>query len=339
MVRAAQQEFSNAGLFGALWICFFLGMLYYAYSSDFDPSLMIKALGWCRFCAPWSQGALGGWESFLVQLKYFGYLLPSLTVLIAHRRGWLRPHAIVGVTLSLIFVAFLAQEGGRRVIGVTLGAALITWLLMQRRLKPKFLVGGLVGAIIVLVSMELMLHSRQYGFGSSEQTNIEGEGLVHVDDNFLRLSQIMHLIPDEQPHAGLQQVFYLVALPIPRVFWEGKPSDPGYSLADMLEIKNVSLTASIIGDLYAMYGLISVFIGGFLIGCIAKMWNKILAIPGSSKTIAYSLGVMVLVVGLRSLQDLVLMSYGVIAWLALLKLLRPARPEQSRNPASHRVPS
>src|SRR5262249_6092417 len=207
------------------------------------------------------------------------------------------------------------------------------------RLKPRVLVGGLVGAILVLASMELMLHSRQYGFGSSEEANIEGEGLVHVDDNFLRLSQIMHLIPDEQPHVGRQQLFYLMALPIPRVFWEGKPTDPGYNLAEMLEIPNVSLTASIIGDLYATYGLICVFIGGFLIGSIGKMWNKILTLSGSSKTMAYSLGVMVLVVGLRSLQDLVLMSYGVAAWLALVKLLRPVRPERSRKPASHRVPS
>ena len=105
-------------------------MFYYAYSSDFDPSLMIAALGWCRFCAPWSTGTFGGWDAFFVNLKYFGYVLPSLTVLLAHREGWVRPKAIVSAILSLIFVVFLAQEGGRRVIGVTVGAGIITWLLL-----------------------------------------------------------------------------------------------------------------------------------------------------------------------------------------------------------------
>ena len=80
-----------------------------------------------------------------MHLKYFGYVLPSLTVLLAHREGWVRPKAIVSTILSIIMVVFLAQEGGRRVIGVIVGAALITWLLLQGRLRPKFLIGGLIG--------------------------------------------------------------------------------------------------------------------------------------------------------------------------------------------------
>ena len=85
---------------------------------------MIEALGWCRFCAPWSAGTFGGWEAFVEKLQYFGYVLPSLTVLLAHREGWIRPKTILSTILSIIFILYLAQGGGRRVIGVTVGAAL-----------------------------------------------------------------------------------------------------------------------------------------------------------------------------------------------------------------------
>ena len=101
VLRAVRQPLNNRGLFRALWMAFFLGMFNYAFSSDFDPARMIEGLGACRFCAPWSRGALGGGvEVFFEHLKYFGYVLPSLTVLIAHREGWFRPRPILGTIMS-----------------------------------------------------------------------------------------------------------------------------------------------------------------------------------------------------------------------------------------------
>ena len=327
VLGAAKQEFSSTGLFRAVWLCFFLGMFYFAYSSNFDPSLMLDALGLCRFCAPWSTGAFGGLEAFFVNLKYFGFVLPSLTVLLAHREGWVRPKAIVSAILSIIFTAFLAQEGGRRVLGVVVGAALIIWLLLQVRVRLKVIFGALTVVTILLVSMEVMLKDRQHGFSASEQTSnySESRALVHVDDNFLRLSQIIHFIPDVQPYVGLQPLFYAAVLPVPRVLWPGKPSDPGYNLTEMLGWSDVSLSTSIIGELYAMYGLIVVFLGGLVFGRIANMWNKILALPGKGKSMMYGLGVMMLFAGLRSMLDLVFMSYGLLAWLVTARLLPRAR--------------
>ena len=327
VLRAAKQQFSSAGLFRAVWMTFFLGMFYFAYSSDFDPSIMIAALGWCRFCAPWSTGSFGGWNAFFAHLQYFGYVLPSLTVLLAHRQGWMRPKAMVGTILSIILVVFLAQGGSRRIIGVIVGGALITWLLLQARLRPKFLVGGLIGAIFLLVFMDLMAQYRNFGFDyqASDLSSDDSNSLVRVDDNFLRLSQVVHFIPDVQNYVDLQPLYHALSLPIPRVLWPDKPSGPGYSLNDLLGNTGASLTNSIIGELYAMHGLIVVFIGGLIYGRIANMWNKVLAVPGESKSIFYGFGVMVLFVGLRSMQDLVLMSYGLLAWLIITKLLPSTR--------------
>jgi hypothetical protein len=324
VLRAAKQQFSSAMLFRAVWMSFFLGMFYFAYSSDFDPSIMIAALGWCRFCAPWSTGSFGGWNAFLVHLQYFGYLLPSLTVLLAHREGWLRPRPIVSTILSIIMVGFFAQAGSRRIIGVIVGGALMTWLLSQVRLRPKFLAGGFIGVIFLLVAMELMAQYREFGF-ANQVSNSNSVLSVRVDDNFLRLSQTVHLFPDVVAYVELQPLIHALSLPIPRVLWPGKPSDPGYDLTELTGEMGASLTSSIIGELYAMHGLIVVFIGGLIFGRIANMWNKLLALPGVSKFMIYGFGVMVLVAGLRAMQDLVLMSYGLLAWLVIVKLLPSTR--------------
>jgi hypothetical protein len=328
VVRAAAQQFSTRQLFSAVWVAFVLGIFWFAYSSNFDPWLMITALGWCRFCAPWSTGVLGGAESFLVNLRYFGYILPTLTVLLAHQVGWLRAKTIVCAILSLVFVAFLAQEGGRRVIGVTGGAALIAWMLLQRRIKLKFLIGGLFGVAVVLVAMEKMLEYRGSGFNAAGSNLTREEG-IHVDDNFVRLAQLIDLIPRVQPYADLEPLTYFATLPIPRFFWPGKPTGPGYDLTRLLGEKDVTLTTSIIGELYAMHGVVVIFMGGFVIGRLAKMWNKIADLPGAGRTLVYSLGVMVLFAGLRSMADLVIMSYGLLAWLVIAKWTRRKRSAAS----------
>jgi hypothetical protein len=329
VVRAAKQQFSTRQLFRAVWLAFLLGIFWFAYSSNFDPWLMIGSLGVCRFCAPWSTAAFGGAESFLVNLRYFGYILPTLTVLLAHQVGWLRAKTIVCAILSLVFVAFLAQEGGRRVIGVTGGAAMVAWMLLQGRIKLKFLIGGLFGVAVLLVAMEKMLEYRGSGFYGVGSTLEAGEEGIHVDDNFVRLAQLIDLIPRVQPYADLEPLIYFTTLPIPRFFWPGKPIGPGYNLTSLLGEKDVTLTTSIIGELYAMHGIVVIFMGGFVIGRLANMWNKIAALPGAGKILVYSFGVMVLFAGLRSMQDLVIMSYGLLGWLVIARWLGRKRSAAS----------
>jgi hypothetical protein len=222
-------------------------------------------------------------------------------------------------------VLFLAQAGARRIIGVVVGAALLTWLLLQGRLRPKFLIGGLIGVTVLLVFMELMAQYRNAGFES--EASSESNVLVRVDDNFLRVSQIVHFIPDVQAYVGFQPVYYALSLPVPRALWPDKPSDPGYNLTELLGGRGVGLSTSLIGELYAMYGLIVVFIGGLIFGRIANMWNKILDVPGADKSIIYSLGTMALFAGLRSMQELVIMSYGLLGWLVIARLLPGNRSE------------
>jgi hypothetical protein len=329
VLRAAKQPLNTKNLFAAAVLTFCLGMFNFAFTSGFDPSVMIDGLSACRFCAPWSRGAFGGTDAFAEHLQYFGYVLPSLTVMIAQQSNWLRVRTVVVATMSGVMMAFLAQGGGRRVIGVMVGAALIAWMLFQARIKARVIIGGLVVVACLLFGMEEMLRYRSTGFGG-ESASLAQEAEIsrlHVDDNFLRLSQIVHLFPDIQPYANLQPLLYAVVRPIPRVLWEGKPSDPGYDFTTLVGQSGLSMSQSMVGELYAMRGLLAVMIGGLFFGRLANMWNKLLLVQGgAARPMTYGLGVMVAFAALRSMQEMVLMSYGLLGWFVIARLL----PNSSR---------
>ncbi len=331
VLRAAKQPLSTKSLFAAAILTFCLGMFNFAFTSGFDPSVMIDGLAACRFCAPWSRGIFGGTDAFAEHLKYFGYVLPSLTVMIAQQSNWVRVRTVVVATMSGVMMIFLAQEGGRRNIGVLVGAALITWMLFQAQLKARVVIGGLVGVACLLYGMEEMLRYRSTGFGDeSARLPQEAEIFLHVDDNFLRLSQVVQLFPDVQPYANLQPLLYALAKPIPRVLWEGKPSDPGYEFTTLVGETGVTLSHTIVGELYAMRGLLAVMIGGLFFGRLANMWNKLLLIQGgAARPMTYGLGVMVAIAALRSMQDMVIMSYGLLGWFVIARLL----PQPEAAPA------
>ena len=49
---------------------------------------------------------------------------------------------------------------------------------------------------------------------------------IRVDDNFLRMGQIVEAIPGTYAYTGFHWLLYVVVRPVPRVFWPEKPVDP-----------------------------------------------------------------------------------------------------------------
>jgi oligosaccharide repeat unit polymerase len=303
-------------------VCFLLGMFNFAYATNFNIAEMFSYIGEQRWAAPWGRAQLGGWDAFLDQMQYFGYVLPSLTALLIARRGFTL-QAWFSVVLSGIMVTFLAQGGGRRIIGVTVGAAIIVWIQAQSSLSVRRLTLAAAAALGLLAGMQFMLNIRTVGY---EEFAFSGESeydYLHVDDNFLRLSQVIQIVPAEHAHVGFQQLTFTLVRPVPRVFWPGKPVDPGFDLPAIVGMKGVSLSTSIIGEWYLSFGWLAVVVGGWLHGRLAKTVNVLRENPAyHTNPIVYGLAVMVLVSGMRSMLELVLMSYALVAWWAANRLTR-----------------
>ena len=303
-------------------VCLVLGMFNFAYAVDFDLPRMFGYLGESRWAAPWGRGQLGGWNSFLDQMQYFGYVLPSLTALLIARRGFNFGSAM-SVVASGIMLAFLSQGGGRRIIGVTVGAAIIVWIQAQRELKVRRLLMAAGAAVGLLTAMQFMLNIRSAGY---EDFLFRGESdydYLHVDDNFLRLAQVIQIVPAEHPYVEFQQLSFTLVRPVPRVFWPGKPVDAGFDLPSVVGMKGVSLSTSIIGEWYLSFGWLAVVFGAWLHGRLARSANTLREKEEyRTNPIVYGLAVMVLVSGMRSMQDLVIMSYALVAWWGANRLTR-----------------
>ena len=302
-------------------VSFLLGMLNYMYAVDFNLVQMFSYLGGNRWSAPWARGELGGWDAFLDHAQYFGYVLPSLAALVIVRRGWFKWESWLTIGAAVIMVLFLAQGGGRRVVGVTVGAAILVWVLSQPKLDLRKMLAVAVATFGLLSMMQFMLEIRSEGYENYTASSKRLEYL-HVDDNFLRLAQIIDIVPAEHPYVYLKQIGYALVRPIPRIFWEGKPTDPGFDLADTLGLKGVSLSSSIVGEWYLCFGWVAVILGGWLHGRLACAVNGLLEGKlAANNPIVFGLAVMVLVAGVRSMLDLVVMSYAVLAWYGVAWLI------------------
>ena len=308
-------------------ICFVLGMLNFAYAVNFDIPEMFSYLGANRWSAPWARGQLGGWGSFIDQMPYFGYVLPSLTALLIAKQGLAKPTTLMSIACSIIMLLFLSQGGGRRLIGVTCGAALLVWIQAHPGMRLKNIVVLVIGAIALAWASQFMLNIRAGGIEAFRERGSSYDYL-HVDDNFLRLSQVIDLMPKEYPFVGPGQVVFALVRPVPRVLWPNKPVDSGFDLARAVGLRGVSLSSSIIAEWYMGWGWIAVFIGGWIHGRLAKAANT-LREQGRlhHNPIVYALAVMVLVAGMRSMLDLIIMSYALVAWWGVNRFLsRRAAP-------------
>jgi hypothetical protein len=102
----------------------------------------------------------------------------------------------------------------------------------------------------------------------------------------------------------------------------------------MVGVEGASLSSSILGEWYLVSGWPAVIFGGWFYGRLASAVNALIegARSASLNSVVYSISVMVLVAGLRSMQDLVVMSYAVLAWYAVTWLIpRRAIPFERRD--------
>ncbi len=340
-IRSVSQEFSLNTYFALAIACFAIGMLNFAIACNFNVSEMVYYLGQERWAAPWGRGQLGGWDAFLDHLQYFGYLLPILTVVIARRAGLRSPRTLICIAMSIVMTLFLAQSGSRRVIGVVAGMALVLWVLDQQRLRIKHLFTTAFAILALLLTLQIMLEYRNVGLGAlfgntdvsmssrKEKSQLLEVEHLRVDDNFYRLCQIIQLIPQSHGYVYHKYLVYVLVRPVPRVFWPEKPVDPGFDLPTALGVEGVSFSYSVIGELYMSLGLFGIALGGWFYGRVAAMASGLLKrVTTQGALVIYSIVVMALFSGMRSILELILVSYVVLAWVGLSQLfikLRQAR--------------
>ena len=115
----------------------------------------------------------------------------------------------------------------------------------------------------LLTAMQFMLNIRGQGY---QEFAFRGESeydYLHVDDNYLRLAQVIQIVPAELPYWNTGRSVHGRPSGSARVL-PGKPVDPVFDLPAIVGIKGVSLSTSIIGEWYITFGWIAVLLGAWL---------------------------------------------------------------------------
>lgn len=330
--QTAKLEFSSTAWFVAGAVAFTLALLRFAIPADFDFAEMFAALGRGRWEAPWTRGELGGADAILDHFSYSGFLLPPIAVLLARRAGWRDGRTVALIIMTVVISLFLSQGGGRRITGVLFCSAAALWFLSEPKVRPPTLIILALSGVCLIVVLEFLLDYRNVGWHAylDPQTRAEiqdakqdEQAIIRVDDNFYRLAQITSIFPEAEPFVTWRYPLWILARPVPRCLWPSKPLDPGFNLADLVEVQGASLSASTIGELYAAGGLLAAFLGGMLFGLISGILARLLdESANESALLIYSIGLLALFAGMRSMIELLLMSYGIVAWIVIARFMQ-----------------
>ena len=319
LIALASRSYSSLTMLKMALACWTIAMVGYFAASGYSITVMIEGLGAGRWGSPWARGSLGDWTAFRDFLSYFGYPLPTFAVFIRLReKSWFDLKVVAALFCAATFLPFPAQGGGRRVIVVILGSALVTWLCAHRiNLKVRHYAALAAISLLSVIGLEIMLAQRNEGLQTITYKKDDFTGL-HVDNNFDTLSSTLQIFPEDADYLYHKYIWYTIVRPIPRILWEGKPVSGGFDLAAYRGWRGVSLANTIVGELYMSFGWIAIVLGGILLGRLASTWSQLLDGNFATSGLAlYGMGTMCLFIGIRSMLELVLMTYPIFCWWGL----------------------
>ena len=118
------------------------------------------------------------------------------------------------------------------------------------------------------------------------------------------------------------------------LLWEGKPIDPGFNLPELIGNTGASLSTSMLGEWYLVWGMPTVLLGGMAMGVLCALVNLIVTrCQHGDNAVVAAVSLMVVFASMRSLQDLVLMSYALMALLGVMALVRRVGPSAGQRPS------
>jgi hypothetical protein len=177
-----------------------------------------------------------------------------------------------------------------------------------------WLVGGVIVALVlVAVKGVLQDYRRQVWFTGIElslpqraavmtgliTTQVRNEGVISTvrtgwtaavtrSATLDLLADIVRRTPRDIPYWGGQTYVSLIGFAIPRILWPGKPEktlgqDFGhrYSFIEPSD-RSTSINIPFLIEFYANFGVVGVFVGMFLTGCVYRVLDRLLNVPGQS---------------------------------------------------------
>jgi hypothetical protein len=304
-------------------------MLRYMLGCEFNPLCIVDSFFMARMEVPWRRD-FGPFDTALLHMRYAGFLVLPFAVAILAKEGRMSWRSTLVALLGLMMLLILVREGGRRHVGLVGGATALTWILLRPQIRWRHLWQLAGAAALLLLLLQAIAAWRDVGFGTglAEGLSIEPPGKhgLSVDRNFGALIAITETVPERYPHTGFRGLLYEVTFPIPRQLFPWKPEGRGFDLRDVLDLhvsQGWSWTASAVGDFYLIGGWGGLMLGGMFFGSAANRVSRLLEAPLTvRRRLAFTVGTMILFIGLRALHEGALLGFAGAALWGLLVLRR-----------------
>ena len=279
-----ERSATNAGLIGASIICFAVGFV----CRDIIGTT-VPVLGVLTF-----QLASGIYVASVAYAAWAWFRDPRRLF----TGAWLLFMIVV------VSASFLSVEWSRRgILSVFIGIGwvgyFVTWRYLSRQQLLKWVTVLLLVGLVPVTLQSALRGAAQGGGGSERGSNALG-GLAGYADALSRMSPsdlmapIMEIAaaqfagsnslwlieecPTVQPHWPLHQLIYLTVQPVPRIFWENKPTGLGREMVIVGGVRNVgdehNLGPGIIGHCWVDIWWLSIPIYAMILGLVMRYLDE-----------------------------------------------------------------
>jgi oligosaccharide repeat unit polymerase len=258
-----------------------LGYINMLMAVGFDPVELVHQMLRPRFSQPWQRGQLGGWFELVGELGgLLIYLIPTIagSVLANRRQYTVSQTTIVG--LGLAFTLFYGFSGGTRGVFIIYVVMFVgSYIIFKPGIGWRY--GALlacVTAIIVFLASYYMLQFRQVGLAGYIESGGATEGYaketLFIDNNLPVISKLIEIFPNTIQYLGSEVAYYSIVRPVPRALWPGKPEGLSVNIADALNQRGVTLSATFVGEAYMMGGYLAILAVSLVFGWLCGWWNR-----------------------------------------------------------------
>lgn len=234
--------------------------------------------------------------------------------------------AVLGAVMFLICGFVLVTDGSRTQAIIPMASLAVFGMMSMRSTIAKFvLVGGVV--VLMVVATSAMILFRAQGL---EGSNSSFALTYHQDDSIYRIwSAAAFADFSAYRWDPLQFFYYVIALPVPRIIWPGKPLlDEDFYSGFKLWYVTTTFMGEWISMLGSWLGFVAAFVFGNLVFRVFYFAQRLLAMPFGVP--AYLLVALYTYMILRSMPN---MTSFIFAPAAALILVYFARRRQSASPA------
>jgi hypothetical protein len=327
--KFAEVDLSPGAMLTLFWVSFAIGYFNMLMSVGFNPITMVQEFMGPRFEVPWAREKFGDFRALFYELGAILYLVPPLAGVILGRRKLYSMLSLLLVLLALIFTLFYGfTTGTRNIIGSYLITFLAAYIYSSSASRRHVIaVAAIVFGILFLatyyeirfrtVGFLNYLHGMESGPAEEEQTG------VYVDYNLYTVSALVSIFPDQADYIGWDAPLWLIARPIPRALWPGKPDGSAVSVENVLGVEGLTIAATFVGESYMAAGLFGVCLAALLIGMMAQWWTrKAFSAKSAFGILIYGSGFFAVVISMRSIYWLPVAILPTLAAVVLGYFLR-----------------